>query len=150
MLSTRRPGASALMPLLVVALLVLSVFSIVRWRTAESRLKALSVQLEQLQGNPQQNQEKAKEIVAMVRKLIDIPADVEPTVAAIVDVEKLREQNKFYDKAQNGFYLIVTAERAILFDPNAQLIVDVVPVQIEDNAAAGAVAGSAASVAAGN
>jgi hypothetical protein len=143
---SRRRGASALMPLIIVALLILVIFAVVRWRTAESRLKQLSVQLEQLQGNPQQNQEKAQEIVTRVRKLMDIPAEVEPTVAAIVDVEKLREQNQFYAKAENGDFLIVTPTRAILFDPDTDRILDVVPVQIEPNAAEGAAVSAGSSV----
>ena len=55
---------------------------------------------------------------------------VEPTVASIVDVAKL-QQNLFYAKAQNGDYLIVTTTRANLYREEDNIILDVVPVQIE-------------------
>lgn len=123
--------ARVLLPLLVIALVVLLVIVEGRRRSAEEQLKQLSVRLEQLQGNTQENQQKAQEIVQRVRRLMDIPADVEPTVAAIVDVTQLRARNPFYNKAENGDYLLVTPTRAILFDPDRDVILDVVPVQIE-------------------
>jgi len=87
-------------------------------------------------GNEEQNQERAQQIIAEVRKLIDIPEDVEPTVATIVDVNALRAQNPFYEKAENGDHLIVTPERAILFSSKTGKIIDVVPVQLQPAAAA--------------
>ncbi len=125
-----------LLPLLVVALIALVVVLDAQRRSAETELRNLTVRLEQLQGNTQENQERAKQIVERVRTLIEIPADVTPTVATIVDVEKLRAQNPFYNGAENGDFLIVTPTRAILFDADRNVIIDVVPVQIEQNAAA--------------
>ncbi len=124
-----------LFPLLVIALVVLVVVLDTQRRQAEGELKNLTVRLEQLQGNSQENQERAKQIVTRVRTLIDIPADITPTVATIVDVEKLRAQNPFYNNAKNGDYLIVTPTRAILFDADRGVIIDVVPVQIQANEA---------------
>lgn len=128
--------AKALFPLLFIALVVLVVLLDVQRRSAQRELKNLTVRLEQLQGNSPENQEKAREVVQKVRALIDIPADIEPTVATIVDVAKLQEQNPFYEKAENGDYLIVTPTRAILYDETANKILDVVPVQIEQPAGA--------------
>jgi hypothetical protein len=129
-----------LLPILLVALVVLVVVIDARRRTAEDQLAQLSLRLEQLQGNTQQNQEKAREILVRVRKHIDLPMDTEPTVAMIVDVTKLRERNPFYNKAENGDYLIVTPSRAVLFDPEMDVIIDVVPVQIEQPAPEGTTA----------
>ena len=61
---------------------------------------------------------------------------MQPTVATIVDVESLRKRNSFYNKAKNGDYLIVTNERAILFDAKANVILDMVPVQLEQPSSA--------------
>ena len=80
-------------------------------------------------GSTRQDREKAARIVEKVRRLMEI-GDIEPTVATIVDVEKLRERNPFYNKAENGDFLIVTAERAILFSEKQNKILDVVPVQV--------------------
>ncbi len=129
-----------LLPLLVIALIALVVVLDAQRRSAETELKNLTVRLEQLQGNTQENQERAKQIVDRVRALIEIPTDVTPTVATIVDVEKLRAQNPFYNGAENGDFLIVTPTRAILFDADRGVIIDVVPVQIQQNAAASSAA----------
>lgn len=137
--------ARVVLPILLVVLVALVVFLDFQRRQARAELVNLSVRLEQVQGDAAENQERADRIVERVRSLIDIPEDVVPTVATIVDVEKLRAQNAFYNKAENGDYLVVTPTRAILFDDDRGVIVDVVPVQIEPNAAASSAA-SAASV----
>jgi hypothetical protein len=119
----------------VVALVVLLLVIDMRRRAAESQLAQLSIRLEQLgggdTGNQEQNREAARLIVEQVRKLYELPTDVEPTVATIVDVNQLRSRNTFYNKAKNGDYLIVTQDRALLFDAKANKIIDVVPVQIQ-------------------
>ncbi len=130
-----------LLPLLLVLLIGLVVVLDMQRRQAETELHNLTVRLEQLQGNSQENQERANQVVTRVRALIDIPENITPTVATIVDVEKLRAQNPFYDKASNGDYLVVTPTRAILFDADRGVIIDVVPVQIQQNAPAAAPAG---------
>ncbi len=120
-----------LFPLLLIVLVILVVVLYTQWSQASTELRNLTVRLEQLQGNNAANQEKAQQVVAKVKKLIDIDTTVEPTVATIVDVAKLQAQNPFYNKAQNGDYLIVTPTRAILYREEDNLILDVVPVQIE-------------------
>jgi len=121
----------ALLPVLLIVLVVLVVVLDTQRRGAQKELKNLTVRLEQLQGNNEANQEKAGQIVEKVKRLMDIDTSVEPTVATIVDVAKLQERNPFYDKAQNGDYLIVTPTRAILYREEDDIILDVVPVQIE-------------------
>lgn len=130
-------GTKKLLPILLIALVVLVVVLDAKRRSAQKELKNLTVRLEQLQGNNEANHEKAREIVGKVKALIDIDVSVEPTVATIVDVERLREQNPFYDKAENGDYLIVTPTRAVLYRDADNIILDVVPVQIEQPAAEG-------------
>lgn len=116
--------------ILVVVLLAFVLVLDGRRREAEKRLKQVSVRMEQEQ-NIAQNKELAKQVLAKVRKHIALPAEPEPTVATIVDVEKLRERNVFYRKAENGHHLILTANRAILYDPKKDVIIDVAPVQIQ-------------------
>ena len=100
-------------------------------RILETQLQRVTVRLEQMQGgSTKQNQEKASKIVRKVRILMEI-GDVEPTVATIIDVEALRKRNPFYNKAENGDYLIVTPERAILYREETNRILDVVPVQLK-------------------
>lgn len=125
----------ALLPILLIVLVLLVIVLDTQRRSAQKELKNLTVRLEQLQGNNEENQEKAREVVEQVQEIMDIDTSVEPTVATIVDVQKLREQNPFYNKAENGDYLIVTPTRAILYRESENKILDVVPVQIEQNTA---------------
>ncbi|NOS67681.1 MAG: hypothetical protein HOO67_04940 [Candidatus Peribacteraceae bacterium] len=115
----------------VVGLIGLIVLLDMRRREAERKYMQISMEYEQQNGNQAQNREAAKEIVTKVRRLFSIAADTDPTVATIVDVEQLRSRNAFYNKAKNGDHLIVTSDRAILYDPVADKIIDVVPVQIQ-------------------
>jgi len=124
-----------LVTVVVIVLVALVVVLDIQRRAAQTQLENLTVQLEQLQGNTQQNREVAQRIVRQVRRLITIPEDVEPTVATIVDIDTLRDRNPFYEKANNGDYLVVTAERAILYDADENIIIDVVPVQVQQAAA---------------
>ena len=98
-----------------------------------AQLQQLTVRMEQVTVDEEaaKNQELANQIIAEVRALIDMPTDIEPTVATIVDIDALRARNPFYNKAENGDYLIVTTDRAILFDADRNIILDVVPVQIQ-------------------
>lgn len=103
-----------------------------RSATLAAELQKLTVMNEQLQtGNSPESIAEAQAIIERVRQHIEIPTDVEPTVATIVDVEALRAQNDFYRLAKNGDHLIVTPARAILYDPDRDLILDVVPVQLQ-------------------
>ncbi len=121
---------------LVVALAILAYVNYTKRVQLATELKKLTVQMEQLQtGNDPQNVAAAKEIVDKVRKHIIVPSDVEPTVATIVDVETLKSRNEFYKDAKNGDNLIVTPTRAILYDPDRDIILDVVPVQLTPQAA---------------
>lgn len=128
-------SSSALKFILGILVVVLLAFVLVldgRRREAEQRLKQISVRLEQVQAqNAAQNKELAKQVLVKVRKHFVLPVDPEPTVATIVDVEKLRERNVFYQKAENGYHLVLTADRAILYDAKRDMIVDVAPVQLQ-------------------
>lgn len=109
---------------------------------AQKQLERLTVRLEQLQGGNSQNREAAKKVIERVRKHMIISTDVEPTVATIVNVEELRRQNPFYNKAENGNHLVVTTDRAILYDTDRDIILDVIPVQLQPAAPAGSPAGN--------
>jgi len=82
-------------------------------------------------GNTEENEGIAREIVKSVRKLIVIEDDIDPTVATIIDIDTLKARNPFYAKAENGDYLIVTTDRAILYSKKLNVILDVVPVQLQ-------------------
>ncbi len=124
--------AKTLAIIVVIALIAL-VFTIdAKRRDAENQLKQMSMKMDQLTNkNPQEDAAAAKAIVDDVKKIFLIPDGIEPTVATIVKIEELRKVNAFYNKAKNGDNLLVTNDRAILYDPKAKKILDVVPVQIQ-------------------
>ena len=129
---------NSLITVIIVALLLLVGVLEVKRQSISAQLSSKDSALEEVQNqNQPDNAELAKQIVAEVRELIDIPADIEPTVATIIDVELLRTKNPFYDKAQNGDHLIVTPNRAILYRASENKIIDVAPVQLEPVAGEG-------------
>lgn len=128
-----------LLSLLVVVLAVLVVVVDGKRRAAEARLSELMVQTGGAEDpNAEANKELAKEIVNKVGELYQLPVEdgEQPTVATIVDVEQLREQNAFYNKAENGDYLILTTTRAVLYRKDEHKIIDVAPVELQEAAPA--------------
>lgn len=124
---------------LVVALAILAYVNYTKRVQIASELKQLSVKMEQLQtGNNPESVAEAKAIVELVRKHIELDMTVEPTVATIVDVEALKSRNEFYKNAKNGDHLIVTPTRAVLYDPDKDVILDVVPVQLQASSSSAA------------
>jgi len=101
-------------------------------RDAIGRLQETEQELEKIRESTQQSaSEVSQRVLNSVRQLMDVPEEPEPTVATIIDVNKLRETSDFYNNAENGDHLVITEKRAILFDPDRNIILDVVPVRIE-------------------
>ncbi|MBI4022409.1 MAG: hypothetical protein HY372_03545, partial [Candidatus Andersenbacteria bacterium] len=99
---------------------------------AIGRLQQTEQELEKIrQATQNRGTEVAQQVLSEVRKTFDLPTDPEPTVATIIDVEALRQTSDFYNKAENGHHLVITQNRAILYDPDRKLILDVVPVRVE-------------------
>ncbi len=73
----------------------------------------------------------AKELVAKVGKYMDLPVGEDPTVARVSDANKLASQ-PFFTKAKNGDQVLIyqQAKLAILYDPKANRILNVAPVNI--------------------
>lgn len=119
--------------LLILAIVGFLVWSELQRRDITKQLEQTSQELQEVKRSTnQQGEEVAKEVLAKVRTHILIPEDPAPTVATIVDVDSLRKTNAFYEKASNGDHLIITSERAILYNQQKNIIIDVVPVQIQE------------------
>jgi hypothetical protein len=89
-------------------------------------------QLQALKANPQKaSQDEVKTLVARVGQLIVLPTDEEPTVATVADPEKLKDQT-FFAQAKKGYRVLIytKARKAILYDPVANRIIEVAPVNI--------------------
>ena len=75
--------------------------------------------------------DESKKIIEMVGKLIQLPEDEQPSVATVTDPEKLKDQ-PFFARAKIGDKVLIfnNAKRAILYDPIANKIIDVSPINI--------------------
>jgi len=78
-----------------------------------------------------------KEILDKVSKLIELPEGEEPTVATVQDAEQIRNQ-PFFAKAQNGYRVILytNAKLAILFDEQANKLINVGSISVSTSSAA--------------
>lgn len=76
-------------------------------------------------------QEEAVSIVAQVGKLIILPEGETPTVATVSDPEKLKDQS-FFAKAKVGDKVLLyqNAKRAYLYDPVANRVLEVAPINL--------------------
>lgn len=70
-------------------------------------------------------------LVAKISKLMVLPEDEQPTVASVLDAEKLKDQ-AFFAKAVNGDKVIIytKAMKAILYRQSENKIIEVAPINI--------------------
>jgi hypothetical protein len=107
--------------ILAALLIITSAAAIYFWR-----------QFSQLKQNPQQAaQEEAQQVMALVARHMILPEGETPTIATVTDPEKLKGQPFFEHAKLNDKVLIYTnAKKAILYDPEADRIIDVAPLNI--------------------
>lgn len=76
-------------------------------------------------------QEELADVVEKVGKLIVLPEGETPTLATVSDPEKLRDQT-FFARAKTGDKVLIftNSKKAILYDPVANKIVEVAPVNL--------------------
>ncbi len=86
-----------------------------------------------LKANPQAaSEEEVRSIVAEIGKIMDLPNDEEPSLATILDKEKIKDQ-PFFKNAENGDKLLAysKAMKAILYRPSTGRIIEVAPLTID-------------------
>ncbi len=108
------------------------------------KYKDASSKLAELQQNPQaMTQNQSKELIAKVAMLMAVPNDEDPTIATVVDKEKLKGQ-AFFTSVENGDRVLFypKAHKAILYRESDNKIMDVEPLNI--GSASGQVAGAQA------
>ncbi len=78
-------------------------------------------------------QEETKALTDAVGKLIELPKDETPTVATVLDKDKLKDQS-FFKNAENGdkVLVFVNAKKAILYRASTNKVIDVAPVFTDD------------------
>ena len=118
--------------MLVIGVVVLIVgLSANSYRLSRQNRK-LGIEIETLRKDPNSvAKEEIKELVAKLSKLVVLPEGEEPVVATVTDKEKLKDQPVFA-KAENGDKILIyaKAQKAYIYRPATNLLVDVVPVNI--------------------
>lgn len=90
----------------------------------------LTYQVFQLKSNPTiQGEKELDQIIAKVGKLVVLPEGETPTLATVTDPEKLKNQ-PFFAKAQVGYKVLLytQSQKAILYDPKSNKIVEIAPI----------------------
>lgn len=131
----RRGWLNLFLLLIVIAAVALFAWAEMQRREVAGRLEQTSAELEDIRKSTQRGgQEVADEVLSKVRRHMIVAEEPQPTVATIVDINRLKEANEFYSVADNGDHLVITEKRAILYDPDRDIILDVVPVRINQTA----------------
>jgi hypothetical protein len=94
-------------------------------------------QLSEIKKNPNKvAQDETAATIAAIGKLIVLPTGEQPTLATVTDPSKLKDQ-PFFANAKTGYKVLIytNAKQAILYDPVADKIVAVAPVNIGNNTA---------------
>lgn len=90
----------------------------------------------QLRDPQRVQQAQIRAIVEKVGKLIDLPADEEPTLATVTDLDKLSDQ-PFFANAQLGdkVLIYIKNQKAILYRPSENKIINLSTIETEGKAA---------------
>lgn len=85
--------------------------------------------------NPQvASQNEVNDIKEKLGKIYELPTDEEPSVATVLDVEKIKDQ-PFFVKAKNGDKVVIysKAQVAILYRISENKIINVAPVSLDQS-----------------
>lgn len=91
------------------------------------------IQYQNIKKNPNQvAQAEVNRIVKLVGQLIALPNDESPTLATVLDKDKLKDQ-PFFASTQNGDTILIytKAKKAIIFREKANRIINVGPISID-------------------
>lgn len=80
--------------------------------------------------------ERQRELISEVSTRIMLPADEKPTVAVVSDINRLKDQ-QFFTGGQNGDIVLIymNARKAVLYRPSEKKIIEVAPVNLNNNEA---------------
>lgn len=82
--------------------------------------------------NPEMSaQDEVAKLVAEMSTIIELPGDEQPTVATVLDKDKLKDQG-FFTLAENGDKVVIysKARKAILYRESSKKIIEVAPIEL--------------------
>lgn len=102
---------------------------------SQKQVSQLRNEVQQIKKDPTaQATEENKTLLQKVGALIVLPADEQPTVATVTDLEKLKGQ-PFFAQAQLGDKVLIytAAKKAILYRPTENKIIELAPLENASN-----------------
>lgn len=77
-----------------------------------------------------------EQLLAKVGRLIVLPNGETPTIASVVDADKLKAEQAFYRDVQNGDFVLIypQAQKAFIYRPSTDVLVNVGPVYMNNGA----------------
>lgn len=90
--------------------------------------------------NPEKTaQDEVAKLVGEIGQIMELPQDEQPTVATVLDKEKLKDQG-FFTKSENGDKVVIysKARKAILYRESAKKIIEVAPIDLSQPEASAA------------
>ncbi len=77
-----------------------------------------------------------EQLLAKVGRLIVLPSGETPTIASVVDAEKLKNEQAFYRDVQNDDLVLIypQAQKAFIYRPSTDVLVNVGPVYMNNEA----------------
>lgn len=96
-------------------------------------------------NNPEQSaQDEVAKLVSEMSKIIVLPSDEQPTVATVLDKDKLKDQG-FFQSAENGDKVVIysKARKAYLYRESTHKIIEVAPIELSQPDASATPASSA-------
>ena len=70
-------------------------------------------------------------LIQKINKLIDLPTDEEPVVGTVNDAVTLAQQQKFFSNAKNGDKVLIYQDKAIIYRPDDNKLINVGPVYVD-------------------
>jgi len=114
--------------LIIITLIAGCAWLFLNYKNAKSQIADLSnIKTEkQVPGN-------VTDILEKVKKHIIIYETEMPQIATINDAQELAKSQKFYENAKNGDKILLFGQRAIIYNPTNDILVNVGPVIFQDN-----------------
>jgi len=123
--------------LITIILAVLAVAGLAAGYYFYDRAENLSAELAEVNPEGGRSEDDVAGLLSDIGKLIVLPENEQPTVATVSDPDRLRDQEFFKNAKQGDKVLIYTnARKAILYDPIANKIIEVAPLNLGDTAGA--------------
>ncbi len=78
-------------------------------------------------------EEEIAEVIGVIGTYMELPEGETPTIATVLDKEKLADQ-AFFNNSENGDKVLIytTAKKAILYRPSTKKVIEVAPIYFDD------------------